>query len=142
MNLFPDQSLLAVMVIFILNYFVVRKFFLKPVNDVLESREHEIRSADELYEQAIARFNEATAEMENQLHSAKREAASVRERFRGEATAYRANVVEKTNSEANAMVSEAEQKLASDVAAARQQITEQAESLARLAADRILGRAV
>ena len=34
-NLTPDLSLLAIMVIFIINYMVVRKFFLQPINEVL-----------------------------------------------------------------------------------------------------------
>ena len=48
-NLAPDLSLLAIMVIFIMNYFVVRKFFLQPINEVLEARETETKSAEKLY---------------------------------------------------------------------------------------------
>ena len=85
----PDASLLAIMVIFILNYLVVRTFFLKPVNSVLEARATETRSAEKLYEEALGRLQEATAQTEAQLHGAKREAAQIRDRFRGEASAYR-----------------------------------------------------
>ena len=38
-SLTPDYSLFAIMVIFIINYFVVSKFFIRPINAVLESRE-------------------------------------------------------------------------------------------------------
>src|SRR6187397_325684 len=99
-KLAPDLSLLAIMVIFIINYLVVRTFFLKPINQVLEARETETKSAEKLYEDALARFNEATAQTEAQLHAAKREAAQLRDRFRGEAGAYRQQVVERTNNEA------------------------------------------
>ena len=34
-NLVPDPSLLAIVVIFFLNYLVVRRFFLKPINDII-----------------------------------------------------------------------------------------------------------
>ena len=74
-NLTPDLSLLAVMVIFILEYFVVSRFFLRPINEVLESREAETRSAQELYEQSLGRFNEETSRIEQRLHEAKREAS-------------------------------------------------------------------
>jgi len=84
------------MVIFVINYLVVRRFFLKPINAVVEAREQNIRTAEESYEESLARFNEATAAMETQLHHAKREAAQVREKFRAEAGAYRAGVVERT----------------------------------------------
>jgi F-type H+-transporting ATPase subunit b len=141
-NLTPDLSLLAIMVIFIMNYMVVRKFFLQPVNEVLEARETETKSAETLYESALARLSEATAQTEAQLQSAKRDAAQVRERFRGEAAAYRQQVVDRTNNEARTMIGEADTRLSSDVAVARETIVRDSEALARLAAERILGRAV
>jgi F-type H+-transporting ATPase subunit b len=141
-NLAPDLSLLAIMVIFILNYLVVRRFFLRPINEVLESRETETKSAEKLYEDALARFSEATAQTEAQLHSAKRDAAQVRDRFRGEAGTYRQQVVERTSGEAREIVNEADAKLNADVEAARTKIVAESDALARLAAERILGRAV
>jgi F-type H+-transporting ATPase subunit b len=141
-NLAPDLSLLAIMVIFILNYLVVRRFFLQPINEVLEARETETRSAEKLFEDALARLSEATAQTEAQLQAAKREAAQLRERYRGEAGVYRQQVVEKTNVEARQIIGEADTKLAGEVVTAREKIARDSESLARLAAERILGRAV
>jgi F-type H+-transporting ATPase subunit b len=141
-NLFPDLSLFAVMAIFVLNYLVVRKFFLEPINRVMEEREHDTKSADEVYEQAMARFNEATANVEERLHIAKRDAANVRENFRAEASAHRASMVEKTRGEADKFLTEAEAKLKEDAAAARNRIVTESEALAQMAAERILGRAV
>lgn len=141
-KLAPDLSLLAIMVIFILNYLVVRRFFLRPINEVLEARETETKTAEKLYEDALARFNEATAQTEAQLHAAKREAAQLRERFRGEAGAYRQQVVDRTSGEARQIVDEADVRLTADVQAARAQIVTESDALARLAAERILGRAV
>ena len=139
-NLMPDLSLLAVMVIFILEYFIVRRFFLKPINDVLESREAEARSAQETYEQSLSRFNEATNRIEQRLHEAKREAAQLRDKFRSEAGAHRQSLVERTTAEARKLIAEAEKRLSRDVKEARDKIVRDAESLARLAAERILGR--
>jgi F0F1-type ATP synthase membrane subunit b/b' len=141
-NLTPDYSLLAIVVIFILNYLVVSKFFLRPINDVIEAREGEVRSANELYEQSMVRFNEATTQMEEQLHAARHAAADVRDRFRREAASFRASIVERTHTDAGSIVSEADEKLKGDVAEARAKIVTESESLARLAAERILGRPV
>jgi F0F1-type ATP synthase membrane subunit b/b' len=141
-NLAPDLSLFAIMVIFILNYLIVRRFFLQPVNAILEERETETRSAEKLYEDALSRLAEATAHTESQLHGAKRDAAQVRDRFRGEAAAYRQQVVERTQGEARELVAEADAKLTGDVAVARDTIVRDSESLAKLAAERILGRTV
>ena len=141
-NLAPDLSLLAILVIFLLNYLVVRKFFLRPINDVLEAREAETKSAEKLYMDALARFEEATSQTEAQLHAAKRDAAQVRDRFRGEAAAYRQQTVERTHGEARQIIAQADEKLSHDVDTARAKIATESESLARLAAERILGRAV
>jgi F-type H+-transporting ATPase subunit b len=141
-NLTPDYSLLAIMVIFILNYMIVRKFFLQPINQVIEARETDVRSANEVYEQSMLRFQEATTRMEEKLHAARHAAADVRDHFRREAAAYRATVVTKTHDDANGIIGEADEKLKGDVAAARAEIVTESEALARLAAERILGRAV
>ena len=141
-SLTPDYSLLAIMAIFIVNYFVVSRLFLRPINDVLEARAHETRSANEIYEQAMARFSEATSRMEEQLHAAKREAAALRERLRADAAAYRASVLEQTGGQAKAIVSEADAGLSRATAEAREKIKRESEALARLAAERILGRPV
>lgn len=141
-NLMPDLSLLAVMVIFIMNYLVVRKFFLEPINGVMEAREHETKTADELYEKAMARYSDATAHIESEIHVAKREAASVRDRFRAEAGAHRTTLVEQMQAKAHSIVGDAEAKLQNDVKIARERIVTESEALARLAAERILGRAV
>src|SRR5688572_6832026 len=141
-NLMPDYSLLAIMVIFIMNYLVVRAFFLKPINTVLEARETDIRSAEKLLEASLERFKDATDQMETQLHAAKREAAQLRDRFRGEAGAQRQQMIERTSGDAKQIVSEADHKLSQEVATAREKIVTDSESLARLAAERILGRAV
>ena len=141
-SLTPDYSLLAIMVIFILNYLIVSKFFLRPINQVIEARESEVRSANDLYEQSMARFNEATALIEEKLHAARHAASDVRDHFRRDAAAYRTAVVEKTHNEANAIVNEADERLKADVVEAREKIVRESESLARLAAERILGRPV
>jgi F0F1-type ATP synthase membrane subunit b/b' len=141
-NLKPDLSLLVIMVIFIINYLVVSRFFLRPINEVLEAREHESKSAQKIYEESMARFSEATTQMEEKLHLERREATTLRDRFRAEAAQYRAGVVDKTSSEAKAMVTDADQHLSEDVKVARERIVTESEALARLAAERILGRPV
>lgn len=141
-DLAPNLSLLAIMGIFLLNYVVVRKFFLQPISEVLDAREHETKSAESLYEDALARFNEATTQMEAQLHTAKRDAALLRDQFRGEAGAHRQALVDQTSAKAKDIVAAADARLEQDVVVAREKITTESESLARLAAERILGRAV
>ena len=141
-SLTPDLSLFAVMVIFIMNYLVVRRFFLEPINRVLQERERETTTADTIYQEAMARLHEATAHVEAEIHAAKRDAVQVREGFRSEAGGHRAALVTKAQSEAQTIVAEAETVLRDEVTRARERMKTESESLARLAAERILGRAV
>jgi F-type H+-transporting ATPase subunit b len=142
MNLAPDGSLLIVMVIFIINYFVVRRFLVEPVTRVITERETDIRSADTLYEQALTKFNDATASIEERLLAARKEGASVRDRLRNEAASHRVEVIEKTRAEAERLVAEADAALRGDVSTAREAILRESEDLARLAAERVLGRRI
>jgi F0F1-type ATP synthase membrane subunit b/b' len=141
-NLVPDLSLFAVMAIFIANYFVVTRFFLRPINQVMEARETEARTAQEIYERSLAEFNERTAEIEERFHIARREAAQLRERFRSEAGTHRSKVIERTAAEAKRLITEAEERLRRQIAEIREKILRQSDSLARLVAQRILGRPV
>lgn len=141
-SLMPDLSLLAVMAIFFINYFVVSRFLIRPINAVLEERERDARTAAEAYEQSLARFKEQTAAIEERLHVARRDASKLRDEFRAQASAHRAGLIENTAAEAQRLVAEADERLKNDTQAAREKIVRDSESLARLAAERILGRAV
>lgn len=141
-ELSPDLSLLVIMAIFIAEYFVVRRFFLEPLNNVMTARQSEITTAAARYEEALARFSEATSELEAKVGEAKKQGASIREDLRAEATTSRNATVARTRDEADAIVSKADAELGAAVVAARAQIETESESLARLAAERILGRAL
>lgn len=140
MNLTPDWSLLVILAIFIANYFVVRTFFLKPINGVLVAREQEILGAEAVFEESMARFHEATSEMEARLMEARRKGSSIREARRSEAAATRAEWIAETRQKAEGLTESAEQSLRSDVVTAREKIERESEALARLAAEKILGR--
>lgn len=142
MNLFPDETLLIIAVLFLINYWIVRTFFLKPINQILIERETEIGSAQRLYEEALARFKEATSGVEARLHEARREGSAVRESHRVEAVTHRAGVIERTRSEAERIVGQAASRIESEVRSARETIVRESEALARFAAERILGRKV
>lgn len=136
----PDLSLLAIIAIFIVNYLIVKKWLVTPINDVLEWRDARVREADQKYEEALTRLSAATRDIENRLMEAKREASEVREGYRKEAGEVRDAKIRETRAEASRMIDEATARLDQDVSAARESIRSESEQLARLAAERILGR--
>lgn len=141
-ELSPDLSLFVIMAIFIAEYFVVRKLFLEPLNRVMTERQSEIATAAARHEDALARFNEATEEMEAKVGAAKKRGSAIRDALRAEATASRNASLSTTRDEADGIIAKADGELATAVSAARQKIETESESLARLAAERILGRAL
>lgn len=141
-NLTPDLSLLAIVVIFVANFLVVKRFLIQPISGVLESRETEIRGAEKAYEDSLRQFEAATSELETKLHLARREGSEIREKFRGEALEHRNAVTGRVRAEAQGLTEEASAKLAAQTATAREQIVRESENLARLAAERILGRSL
>jgi F-type H+-transporting ATPase subunit b len=130
------------MAIFVVEYFVVKRFFLKPINDILEAREVEARTAQQMHEAALAQLKEATDRIEAKMHEERRSASDLRDKFRAEAGAYRGGLIERTTAEAKKLVGEADERLTSDVKEAREKLVRDIESLARLAAEKILGRRV
>lgn len=141
-ELSPDLSLLVIMAIFIAEYFVVRKFFLEPLNNVMTERQGEITTAAARHEDALARFNEATSEMEAKVGEAKKQGSAIRDSLNSEAAASRNATLAKTREEADGIVGKADAELKAAVATARQKIETESDALARLAAERILGRAL
>lgn len=141
-NLTPDKSLIAIMVIFFLEYLVLRKFFFQPLNKVMTDREKDVRDAAARHEDALTRFNEATREMEARIVQAKKQGSEFREALKTEAARQRAAAVEKTRKDAETIVASASAELASAVTAARQKIDGEVGALARLAVERIVGRAL
>ena len=63
-KLAPDLSLLAIVAIFLINYVIVRKFFFQPINAIIEDREKETKTAEQLYQDAMNRYNDATSQIE------------------------------------------------------------------------------
>jgi F-type H+-transporting ATPase subunit b len=141
-HLTPDISLLVIMLIFLANYFVVRKYFFQPVNAILTERETEVRSAEAGYEQSLARFREATENLETRVQQARREGSAVREQHRAEASGRRAEIIDRTRAEADEITAEANQQIGADVAVARERIVVESEQLARAAAEMIIGRKI
>ena len=141
-DLSADLSLLVIMAIFIAQYFVVRRFFLEPLNRVMTERQTEISSAAARHEETLARFNQATNDMEAQLAEARKQGSAHRETLRAEAMASRNAALATTREEAEGIVTTAGNDLDAAVAGAKRTIESESESLARLAAERILGRAL
>jgi F0F1-type ATP synthase membrane subunit b/b' len=128
--------------LFLALFLVLKRLWFGPVATVLHEREH--RSAGALAEaRAIqARAEELRAQHAQALEQARAEARrEVQELWRA-AEGEQQRLIEAAQEEAERSLSEARERIAKDVATARQELEAQVKSIARQAAQAVLGRAV
>lgn len=136
----PDYTLLVMIAIFLLTYAVVKRWLVDPINGVLEWRAAQVHEADSKYEDAMATLHESSSESEAKLQSARREAAEVRDRYRGEATREREEKMSAVRADAEKQIAQASEELDREVGQIRGAIETDAEKLAEEMAERVLGR--
>ena len=78
----PNLSLILVMICFWVTFWLVQKFLIGPVGQVLAERKHRISTATETWEAKHAEFEAAVAKVEEQFDTAARDAAKMREDLR------------------------------------------------------------
>ncbi|HVT45953.1 MAG TPA: ATP synthase F0 subunit B [Thermoanaerobaculia bacterium] len=136
----PDITLLVIAAIFIATYFIVKRFLVEPITEVLDWRASRVHEADEMYEDAIARLHESTEEASKKLGEARREAAEVRDRHRSEAGTLRDSRLGEVREDAARMIDQADSELSQEVTSIRSSLETESENLAAEMVQRILGR--
>ena len=137
-----DATLFIHVAVFFLLFFVLRAWVFRPAMAVFDERERAIEGARQearaLEKEAESKLEAFAAEMER----VRAEANAERERLRGEGMRLERSLTEKVRQETEAMVREAEAKLALEAAAIRKQIAATSPVLARQMAEKLLGREV
>lgn len=138
MNLLPDYSMLAVMVIFWITYWLLRTFVFKPVQEILRERRETMETARAEHEEAMARTDAKIEAERERLNQARVEAAAQRDRLRREAEEKRQEILAQTRDETGAKVGEAQEELEATVARERETLEERARGLAGRMTDKLL----
>ena len=128
--------------LFLALFVVLKRLWFGPVATILHEREH--RSAGALAEARTiqARAEELRAQHAQSLEAVRAEARrEVQELWRA-AEGEQQRLIESAQAEADQALAEARARIASDVATARQELETQVKSIARQAAQAVLGRAV
>lgn len=138
----PNVSLLLVMVCFWVTLWLVHRFLIRPVGATLAERG---RRVDEAQREWSARNEEhlaAITRVESQLEQAAKEAGVVRADLRQEAMDVRQATLETAKGRADARLGEGVATLDKEAAAARRELRQKAEELARLLTERLLARGI
>ena len=136
----PDLSVAWVIVFVLLLSVILDRLLLRPVTRVMSQREGAIRSARELAEAARARAQSAADELETRTRSTRAEIYRQMEEKRRAALERRAEIVADTRREVERSLADATRRVRAQATAARAQLERDADALATIIVERVLGR--
>lgn len=136
----PDLSVFWVIFFVMTLTVILDRLLLKPIQRVMQQREHAIRSARELAEQSAADARSASAEFDQKVAAARAEVYKQMDEVRRTALNERAEIMARTRAEAEVEIASASAQLKAETEEARRTLSADAEILGAAAAERILGR--
>jgi F-type H+-transporting ATPase subunit b len=142
LEIFPDERIFYLIVLFVLLVFPVNKLLFHPLFRVLDEREARIEGARKRADQVGAEAEATLDRYRSAVRSAREEAESDRKQVLEEARREQAQLTGSVRSEAEAEINRAREQVAGALEQARSQLREQAKELAREAATRVLGRSL
>ena len=138
----PNLSLLLIMICFWLTMWLVYRFLIRLIGEVLAERKGRIDIAQDRFETTHNEYLAATDRLELEMQEAARGAARVRTEHRQQALEHRQRTLDGARADADDRLRAALAELDRDTATARTELRERAEGLARLFATELLGRKV
>lgn len=138
----PNLSLVLIMVCFWLTMWLVYRFLIGPVGQILAERRRRLDEAQATWDATNAEHLAATERLERELEEAARSAAAVRGERRQQALEGRQQRLEAARREADQRLGQALTQLDEAATDARTELRVRARDLARMFASQLLGREV
>jgi len=138
----PNLSLLLIMICFWLTLWLVNRYLIVPIREVLERREEKIEGSARLWLERQDALRAAGEKLEAELGEAARKATALRNERRNQAQALREERLAAARKAAAEKLEEAVQKLAREGESARSELREASRALAAELAGRLLGREI
>lgn len=136
----PNVSLLFVMVCFWMTLWLVQRYLIRPVGAVVDDRQRRLDDAQQEWTAKNEEHLAAVARVEDELGAAARDAGRVRAEARQAAMNERQKGLADARGRADERLVAVLDGLELEAEAARTELRQQAEELARLLAGRLLGR--
>ena len=138
----PNMSLFLVMVCFWVTLWIVHRFLIRPVGDVISERSRRIDDAQQEWSAKNEEYQAAIDRAQDAVTEAAKDAARIRAEVRQQAMDARQAALDEARAKADERLVGALDTLDADAEAARSDLRRRAEELARLLAGRLLGREV
>jgi F-type H+-transporting ATPase subunit b len=136
-----DASILVIMGIFWISYFILRIFFFKPMARLLDEREGRIQGAQQTWDQVFAETQKRLEDERVLLADTRRKAMDARAERRREAQDRRLQTLQEVKKGVQAELVEASKTLATQVERERSVLAERSRDLAAQIVRRLLGTA-
>jgi F-type H+-transporting ATPase subunit b len=136
----PDVTLLYVIVSFLIAYAILRKWLFGPLGAILDQREEEERAAARIHAESVAELQKTIVHIEQELSAARREALRERETLRAQGRGELDKRLETARSAAKKTLDQARAEIDRDAERSSRELPGRAAGLARLLAEKILGR--
>jgi F-type H+-transporting ATPase subunit b len=140
MNLLPDASMLVILVIFWITYWILKKFLFQPIVEILRERRETVETARAEHVAAPEQADTKIDAEREKLNRARVEAAARRDELRKAAEDHREAVLGETREETDARLRAAQAELEAEVATQRKTLETQARALAGRISDKLLER--
>jgi F-type H+-transporting ATPase subunit b len=134
-----DASILVIMAIFWVTYFILRICFFKPMVALLDEREGRVTAAQQTWDQAFAETQKRIEEERAQLADTRRKAMNARAERRREAQDRRLETLAEVKKSVQNELAQASATLESQVSVERQTLAQRARGLADQIVERLLG---
>jgi F-type H+-transporting ATPase subunit b len=138
----PNVSMLLILAIFFAVLWLLNRFVFRPVTAILDERERDSTTASQAYAEALSEFQAAADKIEADLSLARREALKLREERRAEGMQLRSQKIEQLKSETAEKLAGASAELEEHSRGGATDLPARVAALARLLAEKILGRKV
>jgi F-type H+-transporting ATPase subunit b len=136
------MSLILVMVCFWVTLWIVHRFLIRPVGDVISERSRRIDDAQQEWSAKNEEYLAAVARAEEEVAAAAKGAAQIRADARQHAMDERQTALDKARARADERLADVLTTLDNETEAARTDLRGRAQELARLLAGRLLGREI
>lgn len=140
MDLLPDASMLVILVIFWITYWILRKFLFQPIVEILRERRETVETARAEHRAAAEQAESKIDAEREKLNHARVEAAAHRDALRKAAEEHREALLAETREEADQRLRAAQAELEGEVGVQRKVLAERARALADRMADKLLER--
>jgi F0F1-type ATP synthase membrane subunit b/b' len=128
--IYPDLSIVVVMILVWSLYFVLKKSFFDPINQILLQRDSEIAGAQQQAKDKLAQADQKSRAYQDALKAARLESYRQQETLRAEASKHRFETLAETRHQAGKIVQAAKEEIEGQVVTAKRTLESEVHSIA------------